>query len=99
MEKVIIEKINCPRCNAIAEIRTDIQKPRSKLILAYLVCDKCRLTKYQYTTTKKALMYTKKIFNTEKQLQNLPENSPSRRKLCDKIEYMKKLKARAEIDF
>jgi hypothetical protein len=97
----IIEKRTCPRCNALAQVRIDVNKlqPESSLILAYLVCNKCKLKRYLYTTTEKAIKYIKKINKLEKMLDNKPENDPTRDRIIAKINHMRKLKERAEIGF
>ena len=98
-ELKVIEKTTCPRCNALAQIRIDVRESESNIVLAYVVCKHCRLKRYLYTTTPKAIKYIKNINRLERNLSNLPENDPIRSKLIAKINYMKKLKERAEIGF
>lgn len=95
----ILDKTTCPRCNAVAQIRIDVKKTESDIILAYIVCKKCRLKRYLYTTTPKAIKYIRNIRKLEKKLANLSENDPTRPRLIAKIDNMKRLKERAEVGF
>ena len=100
-ELKVIDKIQCPRCNAWAEIRIDQgqMETESKMILSFVVCSKCKLTRYYGTTTEKAIRIISKINKLKRKLKNLPENSPLRDDINAKIEKMQKARIKAEILF
>jgi len=62
----ILDKINCPRCNAIASLRLDQKHPKNDWIFIYIVCPTCKLSKYSHTIDKKELNLHKKRKKIEK---------------------------------
>lgn len=96
-EKIVLKRIHCPRCNGIAELRTDIVKPESKMVLVFVVCSLCRYKRYSYTTTYKAIQIGSKIDKLIQKLENLDQNSAAARTLIARINHMKELQRKAEL--
>lgn len=96
-ERKKVGSIQCPRCNAWAELRIDV-KPLKKMIPVYIVCNFCKLIHYHHTVSRKSIPYIGKIQKLEKRLENLPEDSVEAKKIYDIITRMRKKQRRAEID-
>lgn len=97
-ELKVLGKINCPRCNAVAEQRVDKHKNDYKLVLVYIVCPTCRLEKYSYTTTRKAILIQQRINQLSRRNNNLPKSRVFRKR-NDIIKKLEEEKLRAERDF
>jgi uncharacterized protein YbaR (Trm112 family) len=81
-ELKVIDRVHCPRCNGKAELRIDQKKTDTKWVLVYVVCPVCRLNRYMYSTTKKAIINQQRI----KRLKNAYMKSPKKsRVLRDRI--------------
>ena len=85
-ERKIIEKVSCPRCNAWAELRIDQKKTDNKWILVYVVCETCKLNRYQYTITRKALKQKLRIAKLKNAAIKNPKRSRVLREHIEKIE-------------
>jgi len=90
-EKKIVGNINCPRCNAIAELRIDVYKPKSETVLVYVVCDKCKLKRFHHRTTKKVIRLQTKLAKAKKKFYDLPVDSSARDELLAIINHMEGL--------
>lgn len=80
----ILDKIHCPRCNGMAELRIDQRKTDNEWVLVYIVCPICRLNRYSYTTTLKATKIHAKIKNLKSK-----RLTPKRDRLIKKLEELK----------
>lgn len=63
----ILYELNCPRCNAKAQLRVEDQ--HANMCLLYIVCDKCKLRKYQGIATRKAVNLMKQEIRILKKLE------------------------------
>jgi hypothetical protein len=68
----ILRKVNCPRCNAIAQERLE---DRENAVVIYLWCEKCRLKRNLGITTRKAL----KLKKRQTKLRELADQEKNRR--------------------
>lgn len=67
--RLVIKELNCPRCNAIAQLR--IEEERGDACVVYIVCSKCKLREYKYLTTRKAVSLMGKQEKLLKQLEEV----------------------------
>lgn len=88
----ILEKIHCPRCNAIAELRVDQKSPKNNWVFVYIVCSTCKLVKYSHSTTRKAVYLQSRI-------NKLRKNTHRSRVLNDRISKLEEMKRGAERSF
>jgi ssDNA-binding Zn-finger/Zn-ribbon topoisomerase 1 len=93
--KIIYGEENCPRCNAIAKLRS-FPIEESNMVQLRLVCPKCRLSKLIKVTTQKFLDLDAK---EKKYLRLLQEtSSPSRRNaILNRLDKIRKDKYVAEV--
>src|SRR5262245_17835839 len=52
-ERKILQELNCPRCNAWAQLR--IEEEREGVCICYIVCNKCRFKKYSGILSRKTV--------------------------------------------
>lgn len=93
-EQIIYGERHCPRCNAIAQLRTHTHE--SGYVELRLDCPKCKLSKFVKLTTEKFLKLEKK---EEKYLKMLQETNSGaqRRRLLKMLEDVRKKKNIAEV--
>lgn len=91
-ELKVLDKISCPRCNGKAELRIDQKKPNGNWVFVYIVCPICKLNRYTYSTTRKAIYLQSRI-------NKLKNNAPKSRILNDRIAKLEEMKRRAESQF
>lgn len=91
-EMKVLDKIRCPRCNAMAELRIDQRKPNGNWIFVYIVCSTCRLNRYSHVTTRKAVKLQARI-------NKLRRKAPKSRLLDDKLSKLEEMKKGAERSF
>lgn len=70
----ILRTLNCPRCNAIAQLR--VMREVGESCILYVVCDKCKLEQYFGITTRKAVS----LITEEERLLERLENTTSEAK-------------------
>ncbi len=93
--KVIFGESNCPRCNAIAQLRS-FPIENSNMVQLRLVCPKCRLSKLEKVTTQKFLDLEQKEKKYLKLLQNA--SKPSQRdEILKRLERIRKEKYVSEV--
>lgn len=88
----VLDTISCPRCNGKAELRIDEKDPVKNWVFVYIVCPICKLHKYSYSTTRKAIYLQARI-------NKLKKNAPKSRMLDARISKLEDMKRRAESDF
>lgn len=93
-EQIIYGEEHCPRCNAIAQLRT--HNHESGYVELRLDCSKCKMSKFVKLTTNKFLKLEKK---EEKYLKMLQEakTGAQRRWLLRMLERTRKQKLIAEV--
>lgn len=87
-ERKIWGKKNCPRCNAIADLRS-FPVEDTNMVELRLVCPKCRLSRYEKVTTEKYLELVKKEEKYLKRLDNAV-SATERRFLFKKLDDVRK---------
>lgn len=76
-ERLILKELNCPRCNAIAQLR--IEEKRADTSVVYIVCSKCKLQKYQGLFTRKAVNLVSYQRKLESKLEFMKDSRHKRR--------------------
>lgn len=97
-ERKIYYKTNCPRCSySQAELRLDVKKVEGERELVYLVCPMCKLSMYQFSTTKKAVKLQSRIEKLKKFLKELDPKTNKARSLRANIDILTKQRRKYEI--
>lgn len=89
----VLQEVNCPRCNAIAQERLE---DRENFVIIMLVCDKCKLTRNLGLTTRKALKLKKRQIKLRKSL-NQERNQRTRAILQSRLQKLEREIQKAEI--
>jgi len=93
-EQKILNEINCPRCNAIAQERLEDRTEGYAIIILW--CEKCRLRRNLGVTTRKALRLRKR----QKRLRSLVNQTKSpltKRRMIREIALLDEKIRRAEV--
>lgn len=80
---------NCPRCNAIAQLRIDIRKTDNKWIPIYIVCKVCRLKRYMFTKTRREIEIDRRIGLLRERANEFPQSSVAIQKRIDELTKLK----------
>ncbi len=93
--KIIYGESNCPRCNAIAQLRA-FPIEETNMVQLRLVCSKCKLSKLEKVTTQKFLDLDRK---EKKYLKLLQTTQPGRRKdeILKRIQKIRREKYVSEV--
>lgn len=85
-ELKVIDRVHCPRCNGKAELRIDQHKTDTKWVLVYVVCPVCKLNRYMYSTTRKAIQMQQRIQRLKNAYMKSPKKSRVLRDRITKLE-------------
>lgn len=93
-EQIIYGEQNCPRCNAIAQLRAHPHE--SGMVELRLDCPKCKMSKFIKLTTQRFLKLEKKEEKYLKMLEKATDGA-QRRWLLRMLERTRKQKITAEV--
>lgn len=85
-QRLILRELHCPRCNAIAQLR--VEEEREVACIVYIVCRKCKLTKYYGITTRKAI----NLMSKEEKLVEMLSRSKSKSEQQRLLAKLKKIR-------